>query len=89
MYSFGICLWEILTRESPFLEIRGPAPNLRDAVREGLRPPLPAFCPPTYKCLMEACWSHRVRDRPTFQEITDLLNNIEACDEAPLAPAMA
>eukprot|EP00911_Craspedida_sp_UC1_P000543 UC1_evm2s415 len=75
VYAFGIVLWEIFTRsEQPFEHIRGPPAAVRNAVCAGARPRLPPGCPGSYRCLMEACWSPRRKDRPPFKAIVNVLD---------------
>jgi len=42
-------------------------------ILEGNRLPIPENCPPEVYILMNWCWQHTARDRPTFKEIHDEL----------------
>eukprot|EP00053_Salpingoeca_punica_P018620 m.183210 g.183210 ORF g.183210 m.183210 type:complete len:1272 (-) comp17471_c0_seq2:580-4395(-) len=77
VYSFGIILWEVYTRKEPFFEVSGPSNVLFRAVQSGVRPTIPNRCPTVYKCLMEACWSNRVKDRPPFSSIVEIIGGME------------
>lgn len=43
VFSFAIILWELITREDPYPNQTGLA--LAYLVADGLRPPVPAYCP--------------------------------------------
>ncbi|CAH1251192.1 LRRIQ4 [Branchiostoma lanceolatum] len=80
VYSFGVLLWEIVTRTEPY----GNAINsalIRLAVTSGQRPDL-SLVPTglrevdTVCQLMQTCWSQNPEDRPTFQECEDRLRAV-------------
>ena len=52
VFSFGIILWEVLTRKKPFNEIGGSAFRIMWAVHSGTRPPLIKNCPKPLELLM-------------------------------------
>jgi serine/threonine protein kinase len=62
VYSFGIILWEVLTREQPYYGL-SPAAVAVSVIRDQARPPIPQFVPQDYEDLMTSCW-HRVRAPP-------------------------
>eukprot|EP01137_Pigoraptor_chileana_P029014 Opistho-2@13641 len=86
-YSFGIILWEILTRSVPYasigLDLRGPnaAQSLvtlvEEIVRFNVRPSIPDTCVPEYAQLIKRCWTPEPLERPPFSEILDALTKIE------------
>lgn len=53
---------------------QGPPSTVRTAVENGARPHIPLYLPGSLKCLMEACWSHRRKDRPPFKAIVRVLD---------------
>jgi hypothetical protein len=76
VYSYGIVLWEILTRQEPFPhhtnfeKFRHAVCNLHE------RPPIPAECEPTLRDLIQRCWHPNPASRPSFQEIISWLDQI-------------
>jgi len=77
VFSWGIILWEVLTRRKPFDELGGPAFRIMWAVHTGTRPNIIQNCPKPVEDLMTRCWSQDPDVRPSMdevlQEMTDLL----------------
>lgn len=77
VYSYGITLWQMRSRETPFGS-QNQHVVIFGVVAKGLRPPNPD---PTdtdpfelsYKDLYEQCWIACPLDRPSAQELVDLL----------------
>ena len=79
VYSYGIVLWEIVCRETPYRNIP-PVSIAERVVRNGERPSLttvPSSCPAALKELMVKCWQTDPSKRPTFSEVLDWLERIE------------
>eukprot|EP00268_Persea_americana_P032991 TRINITY_DN3264_c0_g2_i3.p1 TRINITY_DN3264_c0_g2~~TRINITY_DN3264_c0_g2_i3.p1 ORF type:complete len:1317 (-),score=311.20 TRINITY_DN3264_c0_g2_i3:1228-5178(-) len=68
VFSFGIAMWEILTREEPYSNMHCGA-IIGGIVNNTLRPPIPDCCDPEWRKLMEQCWSPDPAARPSFTEI--------------------
>ncbi|KAI5667459.1 hypothetical protein M9H77_17312 [Catharanthus roseus] len=68
VFSFGIVLWEILTGEEPYANMHYGA-IIGGIVNNTLRPPVPSFCDPDWRLLMEQCWAPDPSVRPCFTEI--------------------
>lgn len=76
VYSFGIIIWELFTRRVPFAEMNPHQATLA-VVLEDARPPIPAFIPPKFKELIEACWHRDPAVRPDFPSIIQQLKQLE------------
>ncbi|KYQ94307.1 RasGEF domain-containing protein [Tieghemostelium lacteum] len=79
VYAFGIILWELYTRSHPFDEFSFGQwmSKLEDEIIRGLRPTIPATCPPEYVELIQSCWTHEPSSRPTFTSIVESINQLK------------
>ncbi|GAV72851.1 PB1 domain-containing protein/Pkinase_Tyr domain-containing protein, partial [Cephalotus follicularis] len=68
VYSFGIVMWELLTGEEPYVNMRSEE-IIAGIIRGILRPEIPTWCDPAWRSLMERCWSSDPDSRPAFSEI--------------------
>lgn len=70
VYSLGLILWEILTRNYPF----GTSKNLDlIKIKKSLQhEKIPDSCPPGLKKIILACWDNDPEKRPTAQEVANL-----------------
>lgn len=70
-YSFSLIIYRIITDEEPFQ-----FPHVSDFlqfIKEGYRPKFDKTIPDFYKELIEKCWSEEPDDRPSFDEIVEIL----------------
>ncbi len=77
VYSWAIILWEVLTRQLPFGEIRGNDLSVLWAIHSGKRPPLIVDCPKVIEDLMVECWNKNSTVRPTMSEIVEKISAIQ------------
>ena len=79
VYSYGIIMWEVCTREMPYdyfsrekilyrVSERKERPNLKR---------LPNDTPKEFEELMQKCWDHDPNLRPDFDAIIDFIKDIE------------
>lgn len=71
VYSYGVILWEMLSRDTFFAEFQHLS-QIEEAVKNAKRPKIPP-CPSPYKRLIKDCWHQEPRKRPTFKEIKERL----------------
>lgn len=76
VFSWGIILWEVITRRKPFDEIGGPAFRIMWAVHNGTRPPLINNLPKPIESLMTRCWSKDPSQRPSMEEIVKIMTHL-------------
>ncbi|XP_019167163.1 PREDICTED: serine/threonine-protein kinase STE20-like isoform X2 [Ipomoea nil] len=68
VYSFGIVMWELLTGEEPYSNMRAEE-IICGIIKGSLRPEIPNWCNPAWRALMERCWSSDPKARPAFSDI--------------------
>ena len=81
IYSFGIVLWEIYTKEDVYPEFSSFGQFKRAICTRHHRPTVPektksGSTPNSLKELIERCWHREPAQRPTFKEIIKALNLI-------------
>ena len=84
IYSTGMLLWAISTREMPFPGMRGT--QVMRAVRQGERPPPPPPpCPDAWCSLVLDCWKHAPEERPSIGSVRRSLEEFKG-DCASVTP---
>eukprot|EP00554_Chaetoceros_debilis_P012138 CAMPEP_0194121236 /NCGR_PEP_ID=MMETSP0150-20130528/46221_1 /TAXON_ID=122233 /ORGANISM="Chaetoceros debilis, Strain MM31A-1" /LENGTH=917 /DNA_ID=CAMNT_0038813591 /DNA_START=673 /DNA_END=3422 /DNA_ORIENTATION=- len=73
VYSYGIILWELATREEVHSMLEG-TQIIAQVANDNLRPPIPEEHP--LAPLMVKCWCENPKERLTFKEIVKELNKI-------------
>lgn len=80
VYSYGICLFELISRRIPY-DGSGLEPvSIAVAVSKGRRPDLshvPQDCPADLRFTMECCWAHCSTGRPGFDTILETLKLVQ------------
>lgn len=79
VWSFGVLVWEILTGQIPYKQIEQHTIEY-GIVMNKLKLPIPSTCPYELRELIELCWNLNPSDRPTFDQIIDLLIEISNKD---------
>ena len=70
VYSFGIVVWEVLSRELPWSNKARPSEILTAVIR-GIRPLFHVDAPADMVDIAKACWCGEPKERPTFRAILD------------------
>jgi len=77
VYSFGLIMWELLTYSTPFEGLSTEDLKIQATSEVNpLRPSIPKDCPTEYESLMKDCWQYSTKDRPTFNQVLKVLNEI-------------
>jgi serine/threonine protein kinase len=72
VFSFGVIMWEALTRKQPFAGRNFMGVSL--GVLEGQRPAIPGDCPAEFRKLMKKCWHAKADKRPTMDVVLAYLD---------------
>lgn len=75
VWSLGVVLWELLTQQQPFADV-APAVLLGALGSGTARLPIPEWCEPEWRAVMEACWIEDPALRPTCRQLTMQLQRI-------------
>ncbi|EFA81294.1 WD40 repeat-containing protein [Heterostelium album PN500] len=89
IYSYGMVIWELITRDVPFDEYFEELKwnsVIEDKIIGGLRPTIPVECPESYQSLIKECWHEDPKKRPSFEEIIVKLKHMQ--QTFPLATKM-
>ncbi|XP_034740917.1 mitogen-activated protein kinase kinase kinase 20 isoform X1 [Etheostoma cragini] len=81
-FSYGVVLWEMLTREIPFKGLEG----LQVAwlvVEKNERLTIPSGCPASFAELMRNCWATEPKERPIFKQILSTLESMSNDSQLP------
>lgn len=73
VYSCGIILWELLSRECPYDGME-PIQCAVAVLNRGIRPDIPNWCPASYAALISSCVAKAPEARPTFMQILSALD---------------
>ncbi|NWX25377.1 TNI3K kinase, partial [Notiomystis cincta] len=85
VFSYALCLWELLTGEIPFAHLK-PAAAAADMAYHHLRPPLGCSVPRPISALLARGWNACPEGRPEFSEVVTKLEEC-LCNIELMSPA--
>jgi serine/threonine protein kinase len=86
IFSYGMTLWEIMTRERPFDELRDDAAVMYAVAEKKKRPPLNDSILSVIAELITKCWAEEPTQRPVMRDVEDTLQQMTQDIEYPLPP---
>ncbi|XP_057313315.1 integrin-linked protein kinase-like [Hydractinia symbiolongicarpus] len=75
MWSFAIIMWELATREVPYISLSAMECGMKIAT-EGCRPPMQPGMPQQLNKLITLCWNADPTKRPRFDQIVPILQKM-------------
>jgi serine/threonine protein kinase len=76
VFSFGLILWEIINKESPWPEVKF-GYEFADRYASGQRPPIPTDWHIDLRRLISNCWDQSPVIRKTFQQVYQALEDVK------------
>nr|XP_043638378.1 serine/threonine-protein kinase STY13-like [Erigeron canadensis] len=80
IYSFGICVWEIFSCDTPYADLRS-SEVLSSVVQQKLRPKFSKNCPSWLASIIKKCWDEDSEKRPEMKEVVEMLETLLEEDE--------
>lgn len=68
VYSYGMVLWEIASRQLPFSDAADDA-TVISWIKDGEQENLPADCPKNYGEWVQDCWKKEANERPSVEKV--------------------
>ena len=82
IYSFGMVLWELVTRQLPYAKAPNPIVAAR-WIEKGKKEEIPGDCPLALKKIIESCWQSTPAERPTAIRV---LEDLKPLAEQKVSP---
>ncbi|BFZ14689.1 hypothetical protein BsWGS_17728 [Bradybaena similaris] len=79
VYSFGMVLWEMLTRQCPYDSFS--MFQILECLQASRRPTLPSDCPKGLSEIVQKCWDQNPAARPGFKEVLKRLELLSQTHE--------
>ncbi|XP_060080735.1 serine/threonine-protein kinase TNNI3K-like [Ylistrum balloti] len=83
MFSYSLCLWELLAGELPFGHLK-PAAAAAEMAYHNTRPPIALTFPKPLVAILQRGWNASAEDRPEFKEIVTILEECKQSQGAAL-----
>ena len=83
IYSFGMILYEIYSRKTPYEGEKGNILRKVCDPRVNHRPTIPASCPDKMKEIIKKCWNAKPVIRPAAEDLDMMFTEMQAGDVEP------
>eukprot|EP00475_Leptophrys_vorax_P008101 TRINITY_DN15202_c0_g1_i3.p1 TRINITY_DN15202_c0_g1~~TRINITY_DN15202_c0_g1_i3.p1 ORF type:complete len:708 (+),score=134.10 TRINITY_DN15202_c0_g1_i3:223-2346(+) len=78
VFSYGVVLCEMVNGNYPFETMDSRETySLNEMIVSGMRPRMPEECPMNLRLLIERCWDDNAQNRPSMEEILEMLDKFE------------
>lgn len=78
VYSYGLILWELITKEKPYIDLLDANTQIVNKKKKGFHPHIGHKFPADWANLIAKCWDMDSDKRPDFDEILEMLQHIES-----------
>ncbi|KAH0793466.1 TKL family protein kinase [Histomonas meleagridis] len=79
VFSYGLMLWEMLKRETPYDNKEKDQMGIAIAIVNGVRPVIPKGTPKPLERLIKDCWTQEADKRPSFNQILRRMERENIC----------
>lgn len=90
VYSYGVVLWELFSCEIPFHSL-SPIQAAYAVADKHVRPKCDSKTveiPVAWERLIQQCWHRSSHQRPRFNQVLDILDEMESCNQDEIPPSL-
>uniref|UniRef100_A0A7E4ZXR8 Protein kinase domain-containing protein n=1 Tax=Panagrellus redivivus TaxID=6233 RepID=A0A7E4ZXR8_PANRE len=83
VWSFGVVLWQMLTKSAPYAELKDHKDYLLYAIAtQNISLQITDDCPKELEDILKACWQFKAEDRPTMEQVIEMLEAARTHDDS-------
>ena len=75
VFSFGVVLWELITRQTPWKAEKMSLEDIKESVIDGERLKIPPTCPDDLRKVLEQCWKSSLCEFELYSYIFQVLHS--------------
>ena len=84
VYALGMTLWELTSRQLPYVGMSDA--GIVRKIDRGELPPVPTETPPPFLEIIQACWQKEAAKRPTAPQVLSRLDRLQGQNFDPVPP---